>query len=50
MHREDEGHFNGGSMPFRDWDDSATYTVSTSCTKCHSATGLAIISQADKSP
>ena len=40
MHREDEGHFNGGSMPFRDWDDSATYTVSTSCTKCHSATGL----------
>jgi len=41
MSREDEGHFNGGSMPWRDWDDSATKTVSTSCTKCHSATGLA---------
>jgi hypothetical protein len=41
MHREDEGHFNGGSMPFRDWDDSADYTVSSSCSKCHSATGLA---------
>ena len=41
MSRDDEGHFNGGSMPYRDWDDSATKTVSTSCTKCHSATGLA---------
>jgi len=41
MSRDDEGHFNGGSMPFRDWDDSATHTVSAGCSKCHSATGLA---------
>ena len=40
MNRDDEGHFNGGSMPWRDWDDSATHTVSASCSKCHSATGL----------
>ncbi len=40
LHREDEGHFNGGSMPFRDWDDSADYTVPAGCAKCHSATGL----------
>ena len=41
MNREDEGHFNGGSMPFRDWDDSADHMVPSSCAKCHSATGLA---------
>jgi hypothetical protein len=41
MHREDEGHFNGGSMPFRDWDTSADYTVPSGCARCHSATGLA---------
>jgi len=40
LSRQDEGHFNGGSMPYRDWDDSATYTVSSSCARCHSATGL----------
>jgi hypothetical protein len=40
LRRNDEGHFNGGSMPYRDWDDSATYTVSSSCARCHSATGL----------
>jgi hypothetical protein len=40
LSRNDEGHFNGGSMPYRDWDDSATYTVSASCARCHSATGL----------
>jgi hypothetical protein len=41
MHREDEGHFNGASMPFRDWDASADYTVPSGCARCHSATGLA---------
>lgn len=41
MHREDEGHFNGGSMPFRDWDDTADKLVPLGCAKCHSATGLA---------
>jgi len=40
MSREDEGHFNGGSMPWRDWDDSATKEVQAACAKCHSATGL----------
>jgi hypothetical protein len=39
LRRDDEGHFNGGSMPFRDWD--ATGTVPSTCAKCHSATGLA---------
>jgi len=41
LHRGDEGHFDGSGMPWRDWDDSATYTVPASCSKCHSATGLA---------
>lgn len=41
MNRGDEGHFDGSGMPWRDWDDSATYTVPASCSKCHSATGLA---------
>jgi hypothetical protein len=41
MHREDEGHFNGGSMPYRDWDSSADYSVPSGCARCHSATGLA---------
>ncbi len=40
MSRTDEGHFNGGSMPYRDWDDSADQQVPASCSKCHSATGL----------
>jgi hypothetical protein len=39
MNREDEGHFNGGSMPFRDWD--STGIVPSTCSRCHSATGLA---------
>lgn len=32
--RDDVGHFNGASQPFRYWDSSAS--VSTSCVKCHS--------------
>jgi len=39
MNRQDEGHFNGGSMPFRDWD--STGIVPATCSRCHSATGLA---------
>jgi len=39
LHRGDEGHFDGSSMAFRDWDD--TGTVPSTCAKCHSATGLA---------
>ena len=37
--RNDEGHFNGGSDAWRHWDEDGE--VSTSCVKCHSATGLA---------
>jgi len=39
LHREDEGHFNGGSDAWRHWDEDGE--VSTSCVRCHSATGLA---------
>jgi hypothetical protein len=39
MSRGDEGHFDGSGMPFRDWDDSGQ--VPASCSRCHSATGLA---------
>ena len=41
MRREDEGHFNGASMPYRDWDTSADHLVPSGCARCHSATGLA---------
>ena len=41
LNRTDEGHFNGGSMPYRDWDDTSDQMVPASCSKCHSATGLA---------
>lgn len=40
MHRDDEGHFNGSAAPWRHWDGDGE--VSTSCAKCHSATGLPI--------
>lgn len=39
LQREDEGHFNGGSEAWRHWDESGE--VSSSCARCHSATGLA---------
>ncbi len=38
LHRNDEGHFDGSSMAWRDWDD--TGTVPNTCARCHSATGL----------
>jgi len=41
MRREDEGHFNGASMPYMDWDTSADHLVPSGCARCHSATGLA---------
>jgi hypothetical protein len=37
--RNDAGHFAGNTMPFRDWDDSAT-GVPFGCVKCHTAEGL----------
>lgn len=37
--RNDAGHFAGNTMPFRDWDDSAT-GVPYRCVKCHTAEGL----------
>ena len=36
--RADAGHFDGASLPFRDWD--ADGKVPYNCAKCHSATGL----------
>jgi hypothetical protein len=41
MHREDEPHFDGASLPYRDWDTTADYMVPTPCSRCHSAAGLA---------
>jgi hypothetical protein len=38
LRRTDEGHFDGSSMAFRDWD--ADGEVPTTCAKCHSAEGL----------
>jgi len=38
LHRDDAGHFAGSKEPFRHWDDDGE--VSSSCSKCHSATGL----------
>lgn len=39
MHRTDEGHFDGSSEAWRHWDEDGE--VSSSCARCHSATGLA---------
>jgi hypothetical protein len=39
MHRGDEGHFDGSSEAWRHWDEDGE--VSSSCARCHSATGLA---------
>jgi hypothetical protein len=36
--RNDVGHFDGTSEPFRHWDEEGM--VQASCAKCHSATGL----------
>jgi len=41
MHRVDEGHFNGSAEAFRHWDEDGE--VSSSCSKCHSAQGLAYL-------
>jgi hypothetical protein len=38
LHRGDEGHFDGSSEAWRHWDTEGE--VSSSCAKCHSATGL----------
>jgi hypothetical protein len=40
MHRDDEGHFAGSTEAWRHWDEDDPAEVSTSCAKCHSATGL----------
>ena len=37
--RVDEGHFDGSSMAFRDWDDSEE-GVPAGCVKCHTSSGL----------
>ncbi len=37
--RGDEGHFDGSSEAWRHWDEDGE--VSSSCARCHSATGLA---------
>lgn len=37
--RNDEGHFDGSAEAFRHWDEEGE--VSSSCARCHSATGLA---------
>jgi len=37
--RDDEGHFDGAGEAWRHWDEDES--VSGSCAKCHSATGLA---------
>jgi hypothetical protein len=37
-HRLDAGHFAATELAFRDWDSDGE--VPTSCSKCHSATGL----------
>lgn len=39
MHRTDEGHFDGSAEAWRHWDEDGE--VSSSCARCHSATGLA---------
>jgi len=38
IRRTDEGHFDGSSMAFRDWDGEGS--VPSTCAKCHSAEGL----------
>jgi hypothetical protein len=38
LHRIDHGHFAGSEEAFRHWDEDGE--VSSSCSKCHSATGL----------
>jgi hypothetical protein len=38
--RESAGHFAGGSMAFRDWDE--TGEVPANCAKCHAASGLPV--------
>jgi hypothetical protein len=46
LHRTDEGHFDGSSMAFRDWD--ADGAVPATCAKCHSAEGLPYLIQNGK--
>jgi hypothetical protein len=43
LRRTDEGHFDGSSMAFRDWD--ADGEVPSTCAKCHSAEGLPYLLQ-----
>ncbi len=38
FHRTDEGHFDGSSTAFRNWD--ATGSVPATCVRCHTAEGL----------
>jgi len=46
LRRTDEGHFDGSSMAFRDWD--ADGAVPATCAKCHSAEGLPYLIQNGK--
>jgi hypothetical protein len=46
IQRTDEGHFDGSSMAFRDWD--ADGAVPSTCAKCHSAEGLPYLLQNGK--
>lgn len=43
LHRNDHGHFMGSAEAFRHWDEDGA--VSSSCAKCHSATGLQTFAQ-----
>jgi hypothetical protein len=46
LQRTDEGHFDGSSTAFRDWD--ADGAVPSTCAKCHSAQGLPYLLQNGK--
>ena len=39
MNRDDSGHFAGSAEAFRHWD-AHNYQVSSTCAKCHAASGL----------
>jgi predicted CXXCH cytochrome family protein len=41
MRREDAGHFDGATQPFRHWDTAGF--VEARCAKCHSSNGLPFI-------
>lgn len=43
LNREDAGHFAGSKEAFRHWDEDGS--VSSSCSKCHSAEGLPFLEE-----